>query len=234
MYEKDQNFQEFLACEEAKKFYEQKFKKLTLESARAFEAGFLLGKQEGQVLKMELLNQPARKVEPISFPKLQSGEIQYLPRGEKFAPPNHVEFELKILDPKVSLPKGSAQSAGYDIQAVLEEDLILQAGAHVKIPTGIALWSKHPVFTMLVPRSGLGNKGLVLKNTVGIVDADYQGEVIVTAFNNNLSGTIRIEPYQRIAQMIVMPMLQNIHFTVVQEFSETTTRGEKGFGSTGD
>src|SRR5574343_778904 len=211
MYEKDQNFQEFLACEEAKKFYEQKVKKLTLESARAFEAGYLFGKQERQE-------------------NLRLASRRELPREEPVSPAP-IEFELKILDPKVSLTKGSTQSAGYDIQAVLEEDLILQAGAHVKIPTGIALWSKQPVFTMLVPRSGLGNKGLVLKNTVGIIDADYQGEVIVTVFNNNLSGTIRIEPYQRIAQMIIMPMLQNIHFTVVQEFSETTSRGEKGFGS---
>lgn len=214
----EKEIQDFIACEKAKKFYEENFKKLTLDSSRAFEAGFLLGKQEGQVLKMEIL-------------KLPTGRIQSFPEQLSHNP---VEFELKILDPKVELTKGSPHSAGFDLQAVLEDDLILQAGAHVKIPTGIALWTKHPVFSMLAPRSGLGNKGLVLKNTVGIVDPDYQGEVIVTVFNNNLSGTIRIEPYQRIAQMIVMPMLQNVHFTVVQEFSEKTSRGEGGFGSTGN
>ena len=123
-------------------------------------------------------------------------------------------------------------SAGLDLRACLEEKSILEAGMSQLIPIGFAMYLEDPALAALVvPRSGLGSKhGIVLGNLVGLIDSDYQGELMVPAWNRS-EKDFEINPGDRIAQMIIVPVVQ-AKFKIVENFKESE-RGEKGFGSSG-
>ena len=123
-------------------------------------------------------------------------------------------------------------SAGLDLRACLEEKSILEAGMSQLIPIGFAMYLEDPALAALVvPRSGLGSKhGIVLGNLVGLIDSDYQGELMVPAWNRS-EKDFEINPGDRIAQMIIVPVVQ-ARFNRVDSFEETL-RGDKGFGSSG-
>ena len=134
---------------------------------------------------------------------------------------------------KIPLPQYETKgSAGLDLRACLDSKLRLQAGTSQLIPIGFAMYLEDPGFAaMVIPRSGLGSKhGIVLGNLVGLIDSDYQGELMVPAWNRS-DKDFEINPGDRIAQMIIVPVIQ-ADFEIVDEFSETQ-RGEKGFGSSG-
>ena len=145
------------------------------------------------------------------------------------------EVELKILNPKMAgqLPAyATPGSAGLDLRACLDEAVTLQPGETCLVPTGLAIHLDNPAYAaVLLPRSGLGHKhGIVLGNLVGLIDSDYQGELKVSVWNRGQSA-FTIEPMERIAQMVIVPVLQAA-FKVVDEFA-ASERGEGGFGSTG-
>jgi dUTP pyrophosphatase len=119
-----------------------------------------------------------------------------------------------------------------DLRACLDSKLSLQAGTSQLIPIGFAMYLEDPgLAAMVIPRSGLGSKhGIVLGNLVGLIDSDYQGELMVPAWNRS-DTDFEINPGDRIAQMIIVPVIQ-ADFEIVDEFNETQ-RGEKGFGSSG-
>ena len=147
----------------------------------------------------------------------------------------HTEVELKILHPKMAgqLPAyATPGSAGLDLRACLDEAAILQPGDTLLVPTGLAVHLSNPDYAaMLLPRSGLGHKqGIVLGNLVGLIDSDYQGELKVSLWNRGQEA-FTVEPMARIAQMVIVPVVQAA-FKVVEEFAESE-RGEGGFGSTG-
>lgn len=123
-------------------------------------------------------------------------------------------------------------SAGLDLRACLDAPLTLAPGATALVPTGMAIHiaDKH-LAAMILPRSGLGHKhGIVLGNLVGLIDSDYQGQIFVSAWNRG-SDTFVIQPMERIAQLVVVPVVQ-VGFNVVESF-DASERGEGGFGSTG-
>ncbi|GAB6049269.1 dUTP diphosphatase [Hydrogenophilus islandicus] len=126
----------------------------------------------------------------------------------------------------------SEGAAGLDLRAAIAQPITLAPGATELIPTGIAIHLADPTLAaMILPRSGLGHKsGLVLGNLVGLIDSDYQGEIMVSLWNRG-ANPITIEPLMRIAQLVVVPVVQ-VAFEVVESFAPTT-RGEGGFGSTG-
>ena len=147
----------------------------------------------------------------------------------------HTEVELKILHPKMAgqLPAyATPGSAGLDLRACLDEAAILQPGDTLLVPTGLAVHLSNPDYAaMLLPRSGLGHKqGIVLGNLVGLIDSDYQGELKVSLWTRGKEA-FTVEPMARIAQMVIVPVVQAA-FKVVEEFAESE-RGEGGFGSTG-
>jgi dUTP pyrophosphatase len=123
-------------------------------------------------------------------------------------------------------------SAGLDLRACLDAPLTLQPNAWQLVPTGISVYIKDPGYAALIlPRSGLGHKhGIVLGNLVGLIDSDYQGQLMVSAWNrSNVAFTL--EPMERLAQLVIVPVVQ-AQFNIVTEF-EATERGEGGYGSTG-
>jgi dUTP pyrophosphatase len=145
--------------------------------------------------------------------------------------------ELKILNPRVGkelpLPRrATSGSAGLDLRACLNEPLDLAPGATKLIPTGIAIHIADPTLAaVIIPRSGLGHKhGVVLGNLVGLIDSDYQGELMISCWNRG-TQTFRIEPGERIAQLVVVPVVQ-VEFDVVTDFT-ASDRGSGGFGHTG-
>ncbi len=144
-------------------------------------------------------------------------------------------IRLKILNPKMAehLPQyATPGSAGLDLRACLDEAVVLGAGETRLIPTGIAVHIGRPDFAAtILPRSGLGHKhGIVLGNLVGLIDSDYQGELMVSLWNRS-SEAFEIKPMERIAQMVVLPVVQAA-FEVVDDFAQSA-RGTGGFGSTG-
>ena len=147
------------------------------------------------------------------------------------------KLEVRILDPRVGrdmeLPRrATSGSAGLDLRACIDGPLELEPGQTVLVPTGIAIHLGDPgLAAVLLPRSGLGHKhGIVLGNLVGLIDSDYQGQVMVSMWNRG-DRTFTIAPGDRIAQMVVVPVVQ-VEFEVVEDF-EASTRGAGGFGSTG-
>jgi dUTP pyrophosphatase len=146
-----------------------------------------------------------------------------------------MELEIKILDERLkeNLPQYATKgSAGLDLMACLSEDLVLNPGEVKLIGTGIAINLNDPGFAaMILPRSGLGHKnGIVLGNLVGLIDSDYQGELKVSAWNrSNVIYTIK--PLDRVAQLVIVPVVQ-AKFKIVDNFAESE-RGSGGFGSTG-
>ena len=143
--------------------------------------------------------------------------------------------DVRILDPRMAgrLPAyATAGSAGLDLRACIDAPLVLQPGAAELIPTGLAIHIGDPGHAaMLLPRSGLGHKhGIVLGNLVGLIDSDYQGPLMVSCWNRG-SAPFTIEPLERIAQMVIVPVVQ-ADFRVVDSF-DASERGSGGFGSTG-
>jgi dUTP pyrophosphatase len=146
-----------------------------------------------------------------------------------------MKIDLKIIDQRMSahLPAyATPGSAGLDLRACLDAPLTLAPNAWQLVPTGIAIYLEDPGFAaMILPRSGLGHKhGIVLGNLVGLIDSDYQGQLMVSAWNRSTTA-FTMEPMERIAQLIIVPVVQ-AQFNVVQEFPPSV-RGEGGYGSTG-
>ena len=144
-------------------------------------------------------------------------------------------LDVKILDPRIrdNLPQyGTPGAAGLDLRACLDAPLALQPGDSQLVPSGIAIHLGDPALAAIVlPRSGLGAKhGIVLGNLVGLIDSDYQGQVFVSVWNRG-KAAFTIQPLERIAQLVVVPVVQ-VAFNVVEEF-EASARGDGGFGSTG-
>ncbi|MFY7856068.1 MAG: dUTP diphosphatase [Rubrivivax sp.] len=145
------------------------------------------------------------------------------------------EVDIRILDPRMAdqLPAyATPGSAGLDLRACLDAPLVLAPGQAELIPTGLAVHLRHRhLAAMLLPRSGLGHRhGIVLGNLVGLIDSDYQGPLMVSAWNRG-SAPFTIAPMERIAQMVIVPVV-HAAFRVVESF-DASTRGEGGFGSTG-
>lgn len=145
--------------------------------------------------------------------------------------------QVKILDSRlgqsIPMPEYATQgSAGLDLRACLDESIILKPGETILIPTGLSVYIGNPEWAaILLPRSGLGHKhGIVLGNLVGLIDSDYQGQLMVSCWNRG-SKDFTIEIGERIAQMVIVPVVQ-VGFDIVSEFKESD-RGEGGFGSTG-
>lgn len=144
-------------------------------------------------------------------------------------------IDVKILDARLHAhPPGYATTgaAGLDLRACVTEAVILQAGETTLVPSGLAIHLADPgLAAMILPRSGLGHKhGIVLGNLVGLIDSDYQGQIFVSVWNRGHSA-FTIEPLERIAQLVVVPVLQ-VGFKMVSTF-EHSERGQGGFGSTG-
>lgn len=144
-------------------------------------------------------------------------------------------IDLKVLDPRMAeqLPAyATPGSAGLDLRACLDAPLVLEPGQTQLIPTGLAIHVGDPgLAALILPRSGLGHKhGIVLGNLVGLIDSDYQGQLMVSCWNRGLS-TFTIQPMERIAQLVIVPVVQAA-FRVVDDF-DASERGAGGFGSTG-
>ena len=143
--------------------------------------------------------------------------------------------DVRILDPRMRdrMPAyATPGSAGLDLRACLDAPMVLRPGEAQLVPTGLAIHLADPGFAaMILPRSGLGHKhGIVLGNLVGLIDSDYQGPLMVSAWNR-ASEPFTIEPFERIAQLVIVPVVQAA-FRVVDSF-DTSERGAGGFGSTG-
>ncbi|AKG18535.1 deoxyuridine 5'-triphosphate nucleotidohydrolase [Moraxella bovoculi] len=148
--------------------------------------------------------------------------------------------QVKLLNPKIGsdpnfpLPtRATDGSAGIDLRACIDEPVVIKAGETKLIGTGMAIYIKDPNFAgIILPRSGLGHKhGIVLGNLVGLIDADYQGELMVSVWNRSDSD-FTLNPAERMAQYMVVPVVRP-SFEVVDEFSDDSERGTGGFGSSG-
>lgn len=147
-----------------------------------------------------------------------------------------MKVDLKILDPRMAdqLPQyATPGSAGLDLRACLDAAITLEPNAWQLVPTGIAIHLDDPAYAALIlPRSGLGHKyGIVLGNLVGLIDSDYQGQLMVSAWNRS-STPFTLEPMERLAQLVIVPVVQ-AQFNLVNEFAQASERGEGGYGSTG-
>ena len=147
-----------------------------------------------------------------------------------------MKLDVKVIDERLRsmLPHyATAGSAGLDLRACLDAPLTLQPNAWQLVPTGMAIHLKDPNYAALIlPRSGLGHKhGIVLGNLVGLIDSDYQGQLMVSAWNRS-DVAFTIEPLERIAQLVIVPVVQ-AQFHLVDEFEAATERGAGGYGSTG-
>ena len=146
-----------------------------------------------------------------------------------------MKVDVKILDPRLAdqMPSyATPGSAGLDLRACLDAPLTLAPNAWQLVPTGLAMWLKDPAYAALIlPRSGLGHKhGIVLGNLVGLIDSDYQGQLMVSCWNRSPTP-FTLEPMERLAQLVIVPVVQ-ASFNIVSEFP-ATERGEGGYGSTG-
>lgn len=151
-------------------------------------------------------------------------------------------MEIKFLNEKIKLfefKPATEHSGGFDLRNATGREILLSCGETVKIPTGIAIHMganieedfEYVPCAMLLPRSGLGCKGIRPRNAPGLIDADYQGEIIVCMYNDS-EDDYTIQPYDKIAQLVFMFSLHP-EFNVVNEFTEVSARGDGGFGSTG-
>jgi len=145
------------------------------------------------------------------------------------------KIAVKILDPRMrdQMPAyATTGSAGLDLRACLNEPITIEPGSTHLVPTGLAIHIADPAYAaMILPRSGLGHKhGIVLGNLVGLIDSDYQGELMVSTWNRGSTSFV-LNPMERLAQLIIVPVMQ-VAFDIVESF-ESSERGEGGFGSTG-
>ena len=150
------------------------------------------------------------------------------------------QVQVKILNPKIGndekfpLPhRATDGSAGIDLRACIDEPIIIKAGESQLIGTGLAIYIQDPDYVgFIMPRSGLGHKyGIVLGNLTGVIDADYQGELMVSIWNRSQTDYV-LQPSEKMAQYLVVPIARPT-FEIVAEFSDISVRGEGGFGSTG-
>jgi dUTP pyrophosphatase len=144
-------------------------------------------------------------------------------------------IDVKVLDARMAgqLPAyATPGSAGLDLRACIDKPIVLEPGQAELIPTGLAIHIGDPALAaMILPRSGLGHKhGIVLGNLVGLIDSDYQGPLMVSCWNRG-SQTFTVQPMERVAQLVIVPVVQ-ARFRQVESF-DATARGEGGFGSTG-
>jgi dUTP pyrophosphatase len=146
-------------------------------------------------------------------------------------------LQAKILDPRIGsefpLPAyATTGSAGLDLRAMLKEDTLIEPGQTLLIPTGLSIYIADPgLAALILPRSGLGHKhGIVLGNLVGLIDSDYQGELMVSCWNRGQTA-FKISIGERLAQLVLVPVVQ-AHFEIVEEFDESQ-RGAGGFGHSG-
>ena len=147
-----------------------------------------------------------------------------------------MKIDVKILDPRMAdqLPQyATPGSAGLDLRACLDQPVVLEPNAWQLIPTGLAIHIADPGYAALIlPRSGLGHKhGIVLGNLVGLIDSDYQGQLMVSAWNRS-PNAFTLQPMERLAQLVIVPVMQ-AQFNVVSDFAAATERGAGGYGSTG-
>ena len=150
-----------------------------------------------------------------------------------------MNIQLKILDSRITqdmLQPATVGSAGIDLRACIDEKLTIKPGECVLVPSGIAIHINDPAYAALIyPRSGLGHKhGVVLGNLTGVIDSDYQGQIMVSLWNRNpnMSDCYTVKPMERIAQLVIAPVVRP-EFEIVAEFDANTVRGVGGFGSTG-
>ena len=150
------------------------------------------------------------------------------------------QVQVKILNPKIGtddkfpLPhRATDGSAGIDLRACIDEPISIKAGESQLIGTGLAIYIQDPDYVgLIMPRSGLGHKhGIVLGNLTGVIDADYQGELMVSIWNRSQTNYV-LQPGEKMAQYLVVPITRPT-FEIVAEFSDISVRGEGGFGSTG-
>ena len=150
------------------------------------------------------------------------------------------QVQVKILNPKIGnddkfpLPhRATDGSAGIDLRACIDEPITIKAGDSQLIGTGLAIYIQDPDYVgLIMPRSGLGHKhGIVLGNLTGVIDADYQGELMVSIWNRSQTDYV-LQPGEKMAQYLVVPITRPT-FEIVAEFSDISVRGEGGFGSTG-
>lgn len=150
------------------------------------------------------------------------------------------QVQVKILNPKIGnddkfpLPhRATDGSAGIDLRACVDEPITIKAGESQLIGTGLAIYIQDPDYVgLIMPRSGLGHKhGIVLGNLTGVIDADYQGELMVSIWNRSQTDYV-LQPGEKMAQYLVVPIARPT-FEIVAEFSDISVRGEGGFGSTG-
>ncbi|RKP56742.1 dUTP diphosphatase [Pararobbsia silviterrae] len=146
-----------------------------------------------------------------------------------------MKIDLKILDERLrdQLPHyATPGSAGLDLRACLDAPLTLEPGATALVPTGLAIHLADPGYAaVILPRSGLGHKhGIVLGNLVGLIDSDYQGQLMISTWNRGTQSFV-LNPFERLAQLVVVPVVQ-ASFNIVEAF-DTSERGAGGFGSTG-
>ena len=150
------------------------------------------------------------------------------------------QVQVKILNPKIGnddkfpLPhRATDGSAGIDLRACIDEPITIKAGESQLIGTGLAIYIQDPDYVgLIMPRSGLGHKhGIVLGNLTGVIDADYQGELMVSIWNRSQTDYV-LQPSEKMAQYLVVPIARPT-FEIVAEFSDISVRGEGGFGSTG-
>ncbi|MDA8561596.1 dUTP diphosphatase [Gammaproteobacteria bacterium] len=167
---------------------------------------------------------------------MQSENLLNTDKYENFSD-SSVPIQVKILDKRIGsefpLPSyATLESAGLDLRACVDSTLVLEAGETKLIPTGISIYIQNPnLAAVILPRSGLGHKhGIVLGNLVGLIDADYQGPLMVSCWNRG-KASYSIEPGDRIAQLVFLPIIRT-HFQLVEEFAETD-RGTGGFGHSG-
>jgi len=144
-------------------------------------------------------------------------------------------IDVKVLDSRMrdQLPAYATQgSAGLDLRACIDEPLLIEPGATHLIPTGLAIHVADPEYAaVILPRSGLGHKhGIVLGNLVGLIDSDYQGPLMVSAWNRSQTA-YTLQPLERLAQLVIIPVVQ-AQFNLVDDFT-SSDRGTGGFGSTG-
>ena len=147
-----------------------------------------------------------------------------------------MKIDVKILDPRIAeqFPTyATAGSAGLDLRACLDAPLTLAPNAWQLVPTGMAIHLADPGYAALIlPRSGLGHKhGIVLGNLVGLIDSDYQGQLMVSAWNRS-DVAYTLAPMERLAQLVIVPVVQ-AQFNIVDAFPAASARGEGGYGSTG-
>ncbi|MBC7919144.1 MAG: dUTP diphosphatase [Rhodoferax sp.] len=147
-----------------------------------------------------------------------------------------MKIDVKVIDPRLTdnLPSyATPGSAGLDLRACLDAPLTLAPNAWQLVPTGMAIHLSDPAYAALIlPRSGLGHKhGIVLGNLVGLIDSDYQGQLMVSAWNRS-DVAFTIQPMERIAQLVIVPVVQ-AQFNIVSEFAAASERGVGGYGSTG-